>query len=175
MYEWLVFSLIWLGIWLAIFLARPFVRREMFWVSLLTMPFGLAQPLFVPKYWNPPSLFNLAAKTGFDVESLIFSFAVGGIVAVLYEAILKARHRKMTEKEASRKRHIFHRLSILTPVIVFSPLYFLTALNPIYSTSIAMAIGGVLSLLCRPDLKKKILIGGLLFLGLYFTRSEERR
>jgi hypothetical protein len=94
MYEWLVFSLIWLGIWLAIFLVRPFVRREMFWVSLLTMPFGLAQPLFVPKYWNPPSLFNLAAKTGFDVESLIFSFAVGGIVAVLYEAIFKARHLK---------------------------------------------------------------------------------
>jgi hypothetical protein len=27
-------------------------------------------------YWAPPSLFSLAQKTGFDIESLIFSFAI---------------------------------------------------------------------------------------------------
>ena len=63
MHEWLTFSLILLGIWFVIFLVRPFVRREMFWVSLFTMPIGLTEPLFVPAYWNPPSLFDLAAKT----------------------------------------------------------------------------------------------------------------
>jgi hypothetical protein len=49
------------------------------------MPFGLTEPLFVPRYWDPPSLFNLAATTGFDIESLIFCFAIGGIGAVLYD------------------------------------------------------------------------------------------
>lgn len=169
MHEWLVFSLILLGIWLAVFLVRPFVRREMFWVSLLTMPFGLTEPLFVPKYWSPPSLFDLAARSGFDIESLIFSFAVGGIASVLYEAIFNVEHRKMNKKVANRKRHMLHRLAIVSPIIVFVPLYFLTSLNPIYSLSAALLVGGVLALLCRPDLKKKILIGGLLFSGLYFT------
>src|SRR4030066_16338 len=107
MHEWLMFSLILLGIWFVIFLFRPFVRKEMFWVSLFTMPAGLTEPLFVPKYWNPPSMFDLAAKTGFDVESLIFSFAIGGIVAVLYEAIFKVKHLRMTDKEMHSRRHSF--------------------------------------------------------------------
>ena len=163
-----MFSLILLGIWFAIFLFRPFVRKEMFWVSLFTMPSGLTEPLFVPEYWNPPSLFDLAARTGFDIESLIFSFAVGGVAAALYEAIFNVEHRRMNKRETYRKRHLLHRLAIISPIIVFVPLYFLTNLNPIYSVSAALLVGGVLALLCRPDLKRKIVIGGLLFLGLYF-------
>lgn len=158
-----------MGIWTAIFGVRQTLRREMFWVSLFTMFFGLTEPLFVPEYWNPPSLFDLASKTGFDIESLIFSFAIGGIVAALYETIFEARHRKMTGEEMSNKRHMLHGLAIASPIIAFIPLYFLTGLNPIYSTSIAMTVGGVSSLLCRPDLKKKILMSGLLFAGLYFA------
>jgi hypothetical protein len=133
------------------------------------MPFGLTEPLFVPEYWNPPSLFNLAARTGFDIESLIFCFAVGGIGAVLYESFFKARHQKMSKREMCSKRHRFHKLALTSPVIVFIPLYFLTKLNPIYSASIAMFVGGVAATLCRPDLKKKILAGGALFLVLYFV------
>ena len=168
MHEWLTFSLILLGIWFVIFLVRPFVRREMFWVSLFTMPIGLTEPLFVPAYWNPPSLFDLAAKTGFDVESLIFSFSIGGIVAVLYEAIFKVKHLRMTEKEMYSRRHRFHRLAIISPALVFVPLYVFAQMNPIYSVSIAMFVGGIATLLCRPDLKRKIAAGGLLFTVLYF-------
>lgn len=168
MYEWLFFSLILLGIWFVIFSSRSLIRREMLWASLLTMPLGLTEPLFVPEYWNPPSLFDLAARTGFDIESLIFSFAIGGIVTVLYEAIFDVRHRKMGEKEMHHRRHMLHRLAIISPIFAFIPLHFLTNLNPIYSTSIASLVGGVLTLLCRPDLKRKILISALLFLGLYF-------
>src|SRR3989337_4587463 len=168
MYEWLIFSLILLGIWFVIFLVRSFVRREMFWVSLFTMPIGLTEPLFVPAYWDPPSLFDLAAKTGFDVESLIFSFAVGGIAAVLYEAIFKGKHLRMTEKEMYNRRHRFHRLAIISPAIGFVLLYMFTQMNPIYSVSIATLVGGIATLLCLPDLKRKIAVGGLLFTVLYF-------
>ncbi len=169
MHEWLTFSLILLGIWLVIFIAKPSVRKEMFWVSLFTMPFGLTEPLFVPEYWNPPSLFNLAARTGFDIESLIFSFAIGGIGTVLYEFVFKAKHKKMSMKEMHSRRHRFHLLSLTSPIIAFLLLETLTNLNPIYSTSIAMFIGGVAAILCRPDLKKKIWIGGALFLAIYFV------
>jgi hypothetical protein len=34
-------------------------------------------PWPIPEYWNPPSLFDLAQRTGFDIESLIFGFAFG--------------------------------------------------------------------------------------------------
>lgn len=169
MNEWLIFSLILLGIWLVIFIARSQVRTEMFRVSLFTMPFGLTEPLFVPEYWSPPSLFDLAEKTGFDIESLIFCFAVGGIGSVIYEGIVKVRHVKMSEMEMHSRRHRFHRLALTSPVIVFLPLEILTDLNPIYTASTAMFVGGVAAILCRPDLKKKIWVGGVSFLALYFV------
>ncbi len=169
MNEWLIFSLGLLGIWFVIFLIKPSVRKEMFWVSLFTMPFGLTEPLFVPEYWNPPSLFNLAARTGFDIESLIFCFAVGGIGSVLYESVVRVKHEKMGKMGMHSKRHRFHRLALASPIIVFLPLEILTNLNPIYSASIAMFVGGVAAILCRPDLKKKIWVGGVLFLAIYFV------
>src|SRR3989337_4225310 len=154
MHEWLMFSLILLGIWFAIFLFRPFVRKEMFWVSLFSMPSGLTEPLFVPEYWNPPSLFDLAARTGFDIESLIFSFAVGGVAAALYEAIFNVEHRRMNKRETYRKRHLLHRLAIISPIIVFVPLYFLTNLNPIYRLGCPVG-GGSFSAVVQARLKKE--------------------
>jgi hypothetical protein len=65
----------------------PELRGEMLRVSAATSLLGLSEPIFVPEYWNPPSLFDLAARTGFDLESLVFCFAIGGIGAVLYNGI----------------------------------------------------------------------------------------
>ncbi len=165
---WLVFSLIFLAVWIALFIFRKGLRKEMFWVSILTAPFGLTEILFVPSYWNPPSLFNLAATTGFDIESIIFSFAIGGIGSVFYELVFKAKHKKMTKHDMHKKRHGWHLFTLILPIIVFVSLYFSTPFNPIYSASISMFIGGIAALFCRPDLKKRIFVGGLLFLGLYF-------
>lgn len=166
--EWLVFSLILFGIWMIIFIFNKKSKKEMFYVSLFTMPFGLTEPLFVPEYWNPSSLFNLATKTGFDIESLIFSFAIGGIGAILYELVFSAKHKKMSKHEMHSKKHQFHLLALFSPVIVFLPLQVFSNLNPIYSAIIAMFIGAIATSLCRPDLKIKILLSGFLFLMLYF-------
>lgn len=167
--EWMIFSLILFGIWLVIFIFNKSLRKEMFWVSLLTAPFGLTEPLFVPEYWNPPSLFNLATTTGFDIESLIFSFAIGGIGAVLYNSLFKVKHKKMSMNEMHKKRHRFHLLALFSPVISFLIISSFTGLNPIYSASIAMFTGGIAAMLCRPDLKKEVWMGGILFLLLYFV------
>lgn len=167
--EWLVFSLIFLGIWIVTFIFRRGLRKEMLWVSFFTMLFGFTEPLFVPEYWSPPSLFNLAAKTGFDIESFIFAFAVGGIGSVLYEEIVKVRHEKMSRYEMHSKRHRYHLFALLSPFILFTLLELLTSLNPIYSAVIAMFAGGIVAIFCRPDLAKKTFIGGFLFLALYFV------
>ncbi len=51
------------------------------WASAFMVPW---MALFVA---NPRSLFELARHTGFDIESLIFAFALGGIGSVLYNTI----------------------------------------------------------------------------------------
>jgi hypothetical protein len=169
MNPWFISSLILLALWFIIWIIKPGLRREMFWVSLFTTPLGLTELLFVPEYWNPPSLFNLVARTGFDIESLIFSFSVGGIGAVLYESIINIKHQKLSKREKHKKIHRFHLFALTSPLLAFILLYMLTNLNPIYSASISMFIGGIAAILCRPDLKNKIFMGGTAFLILYFS------
>ncbi len=168
MLGWLAFSLIFLCAWLVLFALRPSVRKEMSWVSLFTMPFGLLEPLFVPAYWNPPSLFNLAATTHFDIESLIFCFAVGGLASVTYEAVFHATHEKLAATKLKRETTLLHRLSLALPVLVFILIEVPTKMNPIYPAILAMFIGGIATLACRHDLAAKVLVGGLMFAGLYF-------
>ena len=82
---WLIWSGAFLLSFVLIFAIAPERRPMMLRAAAATMPFGLTEPLFVPDYWNPPSLFGLAQRTGFDLESLIFSFSIGGVAVVLYD------------------------------------------------------------------------------------------
>ena len=52
-YVWLYWSSAFLVPWLGLWLLAPAFRTVMLRASLLTMPFGLVEPLFVPAYWNP--------------------------------------------------------------------------------------------------------------------------
>ncbi|MFZ5589987.1 MAG: lycopene cyclase domain-containing protein [Pseudomonadota bacterium] len=165
-YAWLIWASAFLAPWLILYLAAASLRRKMWWASLFTAPFGLTEPLFVPAYWNPPSLFELARRSGFDIESIIFTFAIGGIGAVLYNIILRGRLRPVDDMERHHHRHRFHRLALATPLISFPLLYFLPW-NPIYPAIAAMALGALAAVLCRPDLALNTLVGGLLFLALY--------
>jgi hypothetical protein len=167
-YVWLLWSsaflLPWLGLYVA---AKSSRRRKILQVSLATSPLGLSEPLFVPEYWNPPSLLELAQRTGFDFESLIFSFAIGGIGAVLYDALARRELRTMSHAERfSARRHRFHALALTLPMIAF-PLLKLLPWNPIYPAITALAIGGAANVVCRPDLTRNTLLGGALFLAFY--------
>lgn len=166
-YVWFIWSLGLVLIWAVIYLFFKKGRRRMFWASLLTMPFGLTEPLFVPEYWNPPSLFGLAQKTGFDIESLIFCFAIGGLGIVFYDLIFKVEHVKMDFSEKHHRRHRFHLLTLISPIIIFLFLHFFTDLNPIYNATISMFVAALAALWCRPDLKRKIWVSGLIFMLFY--------
>ena len=169
-YAWLIWSLLLIIIWLVVYfsLNSKDKKREMLIVSLWTSLLGLTEPLFVPEYWSPPSLFDLAQKTGFDIESLIFSFGIGGLAVVLYERIFRAKHQAISQAEQHSPRHRFHLWAIASAPIIFVILLLTTNINPIYSASIAMVAGGLFAWYCRPDLKEKMLVSALIFLGLYF-------
>ncbi len=165
---WLASSLILLIIWFVIFLSKPKLRREMFFVSLFTMPLGLTEPLFVPEYWSPPSLLNLASKTGFDIESFIFAFSIGGLSTVIYHFFVKMKYKKMSDKEISKEKKTIHFLSLISPILVFLILSIFINLNPIYSAILSLFAGGILTITCRKDLLKNSLIGAIVFSLFYF-------
>src|SRR6202521_2668024 len=106
-YLWLGWSSAFLLPWLALYLTNSRLRPVMWRVRLVTAVFGLTEPIFVPAYWNPPSLLELARRTGFDIESFIFCFAIDGIGAALYNALTTRYFVPMSARE---KRGRVHRL-----------------------------------------------------------------
>lgn len=165
-YTWALWSTAFLLPWALLFVLRPALRKPMLWASALTAPFGLTEPLFVPVYWSPPSLFDLAQRTGFDLESLVFCFAIGGLGVVSYRALVPVTLHTMGDTERNSSRHRWHRWVLVSPVIAFIALHAF-AWNPIYPAIVAMFVGALATLLCRPDLWRNALLGGAIFLSLY--------
>lgn len=168
--EFLTGSLFLLLIWAVIFfkLKSKESQKEMISVSLATSLLGFTEPIFVSEYWNPPTLFDLAQRTGFDIESLIFAFAVGGIAVSAYETFAKVDHRKLSVHEMHQRRHRLHLLALFAAPISFIFFYTLTSLNPIYSTILSLIIGALAIFYCRPDLVRKMITSGIIFFSIYF-------
>lgn len=167
-YAYLLLSTGLLLVWLVLYGVRTDLRRSILGVSLATALLGLTEPLFVPRYWNPFTLFNLARRTGFDVESLIFSFAIGGIVFAAYEVLFRMVPSETMANERHEARHRHHLLAVSAGPLMFVILELATALNPIYSSAIALVVGFFATLYCRPDLWLKMIASGGLFFAVYF-------
>lgn len=165
-FVWLTWASLFLVPWSILYIVLPGHRRAMWWASIFTTPFGLTAPLFVPEYWNPPSLFNLASRTGFDIESLIFCFGIGGVGAVIYNVYAGQKLAPLAVAEQARRRHRFHGWAMAAPFLSF-PILSLLPWNPIYPAIVAMGVGVVATTICRPDLIRKTWVGGLLFLAYY--------
>lgn len=167
-YVWLVWSSAFLIPWAALYIALPRFRRTMLWTSVLTAPFGLTEPLFVPEYWSPPSLFDLNRATGFDLESLIFCFGIGGVGSVLFQAVARRRLSPLPRALREERRHRFHRWALSVPIVVFVALLPF-GWNAIYPGIVAMAAGALASVACRPDLRWNVGLGGVLFVAYYLV------
>ncbi len=131
------------------------------------MPLGLTEPIFVPEYWAPPTLFDLAETTGFDLESLVFSFAIGGLASTCYELIFPVRHAPIGIAKRHLWRHRWHRVALLSPVATFLALYLIDVFDPIYTVIIALFVGGLFAGCCRPDLLPKMATSAVIF-GLFY-------
>ena len=151
-YVWLAWSCAFVVIWVVLYLLNAKGRKVMWRVSLVTALLGLTEPLFVPEYWNPPSLFELAQRTGFDIESLIFSFGIGRIGVVLYNALTRKHLVPVAAEERRHPRHRAHVVALLLPFALFVPL-FLLPWNAIYPAIVALLMGAIASVICRPDLE----------------------
>lgn len=168
-YTYFFWSLILLLIWLVVFVLQKSQRKEkMLVMSLGTAPLGLSEPLFYPSYWFPPTLFGLGEKTGFDLESLIFSFAVGGLASSLFGVYGKYTLQEMPDCEKSSRRHRYHKLLLSSPVWFFLGLEWMTSWNAIYTSSLALFGGAISTIVCRLDLLQMVVKGALIFTVFYF-------
>lgn len=165
-YVWLIWASVFLLPWAALFVARPALRRLMLWSSALTAPLGLSQFAFVPAYWHPPSLFDLAHRTGLDLESLIFCFAMGGLAAAGYRVLVPASEHQPASHAPHFHRHRWHLVALASPFFIFGGLLLLPW-NPIYPGIAALFFAALATGVCRPDLWRNTLVGGLVFLALY--------
>jgi hypothetical protein len=163
-YVWLIWSSAFLIPWLVLYICAAGYRRFMVRRSLATMIFGLSEPLFVPRYWNPPSLFHLGQRTGFDIESFIFCFAIGGVGTVLTQIAVGQQPGDAARAGDGRLRWRI-RAAALGTLIVLLPF----CGSPMHAGIIAMAVGAAGKLYCFPAQKKSIFAGGVVFFALYLV------
>lgn len=110
----------------------------------------------------------MAQRFHLDIESLLFSFGIGGLTVVIYEWIFPVRHQTAAVGERHMRRHRFHFLALLTTPLLFVGLVAATRLNLIYSAIASLVGGSIATCYCRPDLLPKMVSSAFMFLGLYF-------
>jgi len=161
-YAYFIGCLIFLIVWLLFFVLRKDLRKEMIFGSILALPFGFVERLWVPEYWNPPSLFNLISNYGTGIESFLFYFICGGIAAVIYEII----SRKKTVKIRLKHKYFFGPYILV--IIIFLLLDFLFTDKTIYNAIVSLLIGAIIIAIKRKDLIGQIIFGGIFFAIVYF-------
>ncbi len=161
-FVWLIWASAFLLPWAILYALAPAVRQVTIRASIPTAVFGLTEPFFVPRYWNPPTLFDLAQRTGFDIESLIFCFAIGGIGAASYRALASLPEAVMDHAERHSGRHRWHLAALAAPFPIFL-LLLVFPWNPIYPGILALFSGALVAAVCRPDLLRNSLWGGAIF------------
>lgn len=161
-YAYFIGCLFLLSVWLLFFVLRKDLRKEMFFGSILALPFGLIESLWVPEYWNPPSLFNLMSKYGSGIESFLLCFVCGGVAAVIYEII----SRKKVVKIRLKSKYLFG--PYISIIAIFVLLEFLFVDQTIYNVIIALLTGAIIIAVKRKDLIVQIALGGIFFSLVYF-------
>lgn len=151
-------------VWLIIYLSRKDLRKDMLWSSLLCAPLGLFEPVWFKYYWDPrPTLFDLTARTGFDIESILLMFLLGGLAGGVYEVLFK--------KKLVHSKDVDVRLSHLFIVFLFTYVVsqFLFKINAIYSTYLGVFSSLIVVAIIYPKYLKIFFYGGLSFMAVYIS------
>lgn len=118
--------------------------------------------------------FRPGATHGFAIEGLVFSFAIGGLAAAAYRTLARAPDSRFDGVASNNARHRWHGAALTSPFLVFFALLSLPW-NPIYAGIGALLAGTATTLLCRPDLARCSLIGGLVVPATDSSRSRLMR
>ena len=107
-------------------------------MSVLALPLGLSEPSFVPTYWSPPTLFSSIRTLGFDLESLMFSFSLGGIAVALWTRWDRSTRADVTLGHGWLLRTL---PALATPMALYLVLVGLWDASPLWSAVVCMLLG----------------------------------
>jgi hypothetical protein len=161
-YSYFAGALIFVAAWAGLYFFSKDHRAQMLWGTLLAAPFAFTGFLFIPEYWSPPSLFDLAQRFGISIEDVVWSGAVGGIASSVSEILFHERLQQMRERSGQRR---FGPLFVMLGVFVVLEL--LRPADSIYNMIIAFASGAVLIGIMRRDLIGRMLRGATIFAVVY--------
>lgn len=161
-YSYFIGTLIFVVAWIVCYWVGKSYRPQMIWGTLVSMPFALTSLLFIPEYWQPPSLFDFDTKIHVGIEDFLWAGAVGGIASILGEYILKER---LAVSRGSGRR--LHYAPFVVVFVLFLALEVWHPHKTIYNMVIAFAIGAIVVAFLRPDLIRLMLTGALNFTVLY--------
>jgi hypothetical protein len=165
-YVWLAWACCFLLVWAIVMLTCPRPRAPVWWSSLVALPFALTEACFVGLYWNPPSLWDLAARFHFDIESVIFCFAIGGIAAGLFNVVTRRPIVIPVKRPKNLRWQQWHNAALASGPLLFAVLLVITN-RPLIAGVIAMTIAAALRMVILPSLRFKVLFGSVLFASCY--------
>ncbi|RZO86835.1 MAG: hypothetical protein EVA65_00720 [Oceanococcus sp.] len=168
-YVWLFSSSMLLLVWLLLFAFNPSHRRIMLVSSLIAMPFGLTQPAFLQSYWTPPGVLDLAARFGFDIECLIFCFAIAGINVSMLKLYWGQVILPTTDPVRQPQINRWFWFTLATPFVLLGVLYFVWQGNPIYWSLLAQTGGALACMWCFREAAGKLLLISLPFTAMYMA------
>ncbi len=88
-FPYLVFSAITALVWGLFYALRPDLRPKIWFSSLVACVLGVTEICFVPAYWEPAFPRIQLFRDQLYLESLLFSFFLGGVASVFYEVGLR--------------------------------------------------------------------------------------
>ncbi len=155
-YGYIIGSLFFLVIWLAIFLVRKDTRHEMVVMSLLLGFISVVTAYYwwTQDWWHPATI----TGTRVGIEDFLVGFGSGGIMAVIYEVVFKRRLYKR-----SAQQHRSGGLTILFALAFFTSWFFWgVGLTSFWASTFAMILSALLLYYLRRDLFFNSLISGAL-------------
>lgn len=134
------------ALWVGIFMKREDLRREMIVMSIIV---GLIALVFARLFWA----IDLPAA-----EDFIAGFLIGGVVAVIYEAVFKKTLHE-------RKRH-HHTAGAFTIILILAALllffFYVLGLTSFWATAISFIFVAGMTVLMRHDLFINAVLSGAL-------------
>lgn len=132
------------------------------WGSLAALPFALTEPLFINRYWSPPTLFDLARRTRFDLESVVFCAGIGALGAVVYDLATGRTPEPPTRCAADERRRAYHEGALGVPACVFVCLLLWTG-APLVAGVVSFFLIALGRIAVLPALARKTCVGGAAF------------
>ena len=165
-YFYLALTTPFLLVWLILFILSKRTRKEQLLMSVLVAPAGpILEILYFHDYWLPESvLYSSLFSHLVMLEDVMFMFWIGGIGAVVYEALMKRYAGQIKNK-------IHYPIGlplILAMAVIICLGLFYRGVNSIFASSFAFLVGAALIVSQRKDLLINSLASGLAVMLIMF-------